>query len=677
MAIVFLFVPAHSSKLKLLQHNSQLLRDIAHAPDDAGKAEPEPVVKVGDGPGRPLYDFLSVELPTKDNDEGVPGATPCVGLSMDASSEPVDGQVHMMLVVKPIDASASITKLLDAKSQEKSEFASPIADDGNIATACFQDSLSTTGWNNLQVATTDDVDIPLAVRAYGAGILEGVLTFDQISAFNRTVSALLSKDAASVGMPRAGAVERVLRTSLVAWEELTGGDAATEPKEAVAKQAWAALVQMRGMRDGYNILASEQSRPTVSMYHMMLMNMHAELPAIADVYSRSEEAKTSTSLLQTGSLTHQLSKGSTEKAIQHEDEDSMEGQRGVAWARWASHKPRGSAIVRRVGPDGTPEDMISGHVSFGNYGEMLRIMKTYKLNFGTSVSKVTMSSYPGCLSSTDDYFMTDKGFVLMSTNLWLPATGKYARPSTTNEGLPAFLRAAVATKIAAQPRGWAKLYASLTGIAGAKQWLIVDYSKFKVGQPIVEDTVFLVESLPRVTRLGDVSATLRTNGFFQAHGTPHFRQIREIFGLPNKTEGTYREHLSSALLDKASTVDTLAMARSVLSEIDPARKTKSTGITQIPITTRNDKHSSRPVPEGGIDAKLTSRCLVKDMKLQAISGPPHSEEYAAFDWASFDSDWPRFGLPVTWSFDWVNVAENGITYPVDDALGTCEVESES
>jgi len=116
--------------------------------------------------------------------------------------------------------------------------------------------------------------------------------------------------------------------------------------------------------------------------------------------------------------------------------------------------------------------------------------------------------------------MTDKGFVLMSTNLWLPATGEYARPPTTNEGLPMFLRAAVATKTAAQPRRWAKLYASLTGIAGAKQWLIVDYSKFKGGQPVTDDTVFLVESLPRLTRLGDVSKTLRTNGFFSGAWNP-------------------------------------------------------------------------------------------------------------------------------------------------------------
>merc|ERR550537_2060676 len=100
----------------------------------------------------------------------------------------------------------------------------------------------------------------------------------------------------------------------------------------------------------------------------------------------------------------------------------------------------------------------------------------------------------------------------MSTNLWLPETGEFARPSRTNEGLPAFVRATVATRLAAQPRTWAKTYGFLAGIAGAKQWLIADYSKFKGHQPITNGTVFLVESLPRLMRMGDVSSNLQTNG---------------------------------------------------------------------------------------------------------------------------------------------------------------------
>lgn len=334
--------------------------------------------------------------------------------------------------------------------------------------------------------------------------------------------------------------------------------------------------------------------------------------------------------------------------------------------------PRGSAIVKRLGPSGSAEDLLTGQVAFGNYGEMLRIMKTYKLNFDSPVSSITMSSYPGCISSTDDYAITDKGSVLMSTNLWMPRTGEFALPARTNDGLPSFLRATVATRLALNPRMWAKIYGSLMGIAGGKQWLIADYSKFKVKQGVASGTVFLVEALPRLLRVGDVSDKVHKNGFFEAHGEPHFRQIREIFGLPAKGLGSYKEHLGSALLDKASSMESLKMTRAMLSELSPARTPGKSGIVQIPITTRNDEASStRPIPEGGMDAKLTSRCLVKKLSMQAISGPPHKGKIAPFDWSGGLGSWPHFSLPQKWNFGWVNAGADGISSPVDDHRASC------
>jgi len=257
----------------------------------------------------------------------------------------------------------------------------------------------------------------------------------------------------------------------------------------------------------------------------------------------------------------------------------------------------------------------------------------------------------------------------MSTNLGLPeGPSEHALPPSTNEGLPSFLRATIATRIASQPRTWAKTYSFLTGIAGAKQWLIADYSQFKGTQPIPNGTVLLAETLPTLTRMGDVSNEVQANGFVQVHGTPHFRQIREIFGLPAKGPGAYEEHLSSALLDKASTISNLAISRQVLSDPLPPRTSSSTSVLQIPVSARNDI-SERPVPEGGLDAKVTSRCLVKGMTMQAISGPATNGDHPAFDWDSFGK-WPHAGLPKTYNFNWLNIAETGSS-PVDDAPAAC------
>lgn len=57
-----------------------------------------------------------------------------------------------------------------------------------------------------------------------------------------------------------------------------------------------------------------------------------------------------------------------------------------------------------------------GHSTWDDYSEMLRVYKHYDLGLlgtatessGLGVYQVTFSSYPGCLSSTDDWYTINK-----------------------------------------------------------------------------------------------------------------------------------------------------------------------------------------------------------------------------------------------------------------------------
>lgn len=244
----------------------------------------------------------------------------------------------------------------------------------------------------------------------------------------------------------------------------------------------------------------------------------------------------------------------------------------------------------------------------------------------------------------------------MSTSLWLPSEGPYSKPAETNEGLPSFLRAILATRLATKPRMWAKTYGYLPGVAGAKQWLIADYGNFKPRMPIANDTLWLLESLPRVQRAADVTHVLREGGFFEAHGVPHFHDIRLIYGLPAEGPGHYEESRQSALLDKGSTISNLENAKEVLTDTSASRR------GQIPISSRNDLDPTRPVPAGSIDAKVTTHCLVGQLALQAKSGPPRppsGDASQAFRWVDDNGQdtypgWPRLGLPERPDFAWVN-----------------------
>jgi len=601
--VVSRLVPAALGlKMRILSEASEELRSTRYGPETR---------KVGDGFGRALYQINYVEMPNHTT------GNRCITARMD-----------------------KYTHSLQVDEKE--------ADQNSIAWACYNDIINQTGWATLVVTTTSDTDVPLQVRAYTAGLVEGLLTAPRIGQFHKNVVDLLKKD--TNGGAALMAVDRVLRMSLIAWEEFAGGDAHVEPKSDLTKQAWAALLQLRGIRDGNNLLSEDDNVTPLSAYQVMMTNMHAEIPGIVELYGRSEQAKLLSSFMQPTA--------SADKP----------GENG--WPRWAAHAPKGSAIVRRVGTMTRPDDMLSAHVTFGEYGEMIKIMKTYKLHFGTLINDVTMSSYPGCVSSTDDYFITGRGFVLMSTSLWLPSSGEYSKPAITNDGLPSFLRAIMATRLATAPRMWAKVYGYIPGIAGAKQWVVADYSKFKALQPIANDTVWMVESLPRVQRANDVSHILRDSSFFEAHGVPHFADIRKIYGLPPSGPGAYEEMRGAALIDKGATINNLATARQMLREVRTSRH------DQIPITARSDLDPSKPIPAGGTDAKATNKCLVQKMGTQAVSGPPLMPGGSPFRWKEANGKetfpgWPHSGVPDEWNFDWVS-AVPGVLQPVTPELATCE-----
>jgi len=56
------------------------------------------------------------------------------------------------------------------------------------------------------------------------------------------------------------------------------------------------------------------------------------------------------------------------------------------------------------------KDIYAGHDSWFYYNMMLRIFKRYEFNYNNPLlkaKKVAFSSYPGMLSSLDDFYMMD------------------------------------------------------------------------------------------------------------------------------------------------------------------------------------------------------------------------------------------------------------------------------
>merc|ERR1719387_2121050 len=70
------------------------------------------------------------------------------------------------------------------------------------------------------------------------------------------------------------------------------------------------------------------------------------------------------------------------------------------------------------------------------------------------------------------------------------------------------------------------------------------------------------------------------------------------------------------------------------------------------------------IPNGGIDAKVTNKCLFKNLQCQASSGPTHDQQ-PVFRWRQEGTgedlypDWPHDGLPNVWNFGWVQMTPFG------------------
>jgi hypothetical protein len=107
----------------------------------------------------------------------------------------------------------------------------------------------------------------------------------------------------------------------------------------------------------------------------------------------------------------------------------------------------------RVAPD--LSDIFFGHTTWCNYDSMLRIYKHYNLQYSTPQVS-SFSSYPGTVSSIDDFYMLATMSVMETTNSVLKLNVSAISPVGT---VPTFIRSQVANTLASGGKHWADIFA--------------------------------------------------------------------------------------------------------------------------------------------------------------------------------------------------------------------------
>ena len=125
--------------------------------------------------------------------------------------------------------------------------------------------------------------------------------------------------------------------------------------------------------------------------------------------------------------------------------------------------------------------------------------------------ETTFSSYPGCLSSTDDYYITNNKLMVTETTLEIIDINLYSKVKDISTYLPNFMRVNSATFFSKTASEWIENFSHFNSGTYSSQWMILDYKVFekakKTGQK-VNNLLHVLEQTPSTIVSHDVSEYL-------------------------------------------------------------------------------------------------------------------------------------------------------------------------
>jgi len=544
-----------------------------------------------------------------------------------------------------------------------------VSKSNGLAWGHLEEKLGTTGWDELYVQTSESSRATNDVRVYAAGFLEGYLTAARLSQFYSNFYQLIIKDEDN---QRALTNIRTMYGKELEFVKTNAnihpGALSVEPVDPYWKQVRYLLFQMWGMKDGYNAVALAKAVKMIDLVDMWMINNHGELNEEMEAYKPSaviEREKVQgarADLLQVHRLVRRAQKGFLAPDVAADTSDE-------AWEQRMRHS-RCSAFVRLADQNA---DILVGHATWDDYSKMTRIFKYYNFNLPGAWTKAThmaFSSYPGNLWSSDNFYVMNSGLVVVDTSLEILNPKVYDRipDFPSNPKIPNFLHVMAVNRMAQTGNHWTSLFSERNSGTGNAQWMIVDYNSFNPNEPLKDNTVWLLEQIPGVTQKVDISAEIRSKGYFASYNRPYSGHIRAetghdaaqarhgaLYSFANSPRGQIFSRVGVS-------VQTLFDMRNLMTRNAYPHEGTFPSAAGHAIAARMDLVGYSPIPNGAIDAKVVNRCLLRQLQAQAISGPTHSQQ-KVFAWAEGGKDlwpgWPHLGLPDSYNFDWVQMTPTG------------------
>jgi len=226
----------------------------------------------------------------------------------------------------------------------------------------------------------------------------------------------------------------------------------------------------------------------------------------------------------------------------------------------------------------------------------------------------------------------------------------YSAVSTSS--LLSWQRTAIANRVATNGATWYQYFAYYNSGTYNNQWMIVDFKQARMGAGLL----WVVEQIPGYVEGSDLTPWVLANSYWASYNIPYFKDIYSVSGYAAMFQ-KYGNEFSWESCPRANIFRRNESAVETVEDVKALMRYNNYLVDPIEdrnpfwaIASRGDLATSNPSPFGGLDSKVTSSKLRGNSIAQC--GPTHVD-LPPFSWASSFNNWPHYGQPQTWNFDWM------------------------
>lgn len=427
-----------------------------------------------------------------------------------------------------------------------------------------------------------------------------------------------------------GSIPPSFETFFETQDKWARAQVAANPTDARWQAASYAIAQLDGLVAGYNSVAPSTEQR--AMYDFQLLQASGDLLDLIPALTPAEAPQWHT----------------------------MPAHEVMSAIRERSHC---SAIIKVLGD---LSEMFISHVAWFTYGSMLRVYKTYDFDVDTLPGRRTgFSSYPGLLSSLDDFYLNSPskiGMVQTTNNVFNKELYKLVKP----QSLWAWQRVRMANMIADDGATWADTIRADNSGTYNNAYMAVNFKLFKAGSALRNGTLWYTEQIPGLVMAEDVTNYLE-RGYWSSYNVPWFQEIYERSGYPSMVD---RMSSAPAALGQLAGLDYQMAPRAQLFRRD-ANKVADMGTLQSlmrsnnyrtdpyahddpwqAICSRGDLASS-PSAGGCYDGKTASSQMVDSLTAFVVNGPTTSDgQLPPFKWTPAFNSTAHVGQFEEFDFSW-------------------------